>query len=138
MLRKKILIIFIFLFGFIFVVIGFAEKETKTQPETEIEKTLPPWQRVVLSNFECEKGGFGNVLFANFTIKNSNDVDVKDIVIECSCYAKSSTLLGSNRKTIFDIFPAKATRTIYRFNMGFIHPQTDKVGCNIISIIPIN
>lgn len=86
---------------------------------------------VKLEKYEWLKGGFGNILIANFKIKNNSKYIVKDIEITCTHYAKSGTKIGSNEKTIYDSVKPSSNKEIKEFNMGFINTQVDRSGCEI-------
>ena len=83
-------------------------------------------------DFSWSKGGFDNVMEANFTVKNSNTYDVKDIKIKCIHSAPSGTKIDENDRIIYEVFPAGKTRTVKNFNMGFIHSQANKSSCAVI------
>jgi hypothetical protein len=89
---------------------------------------------LVKLEYEWQKVGFNNVMEADFTIQNDNEVAIKDIEIECTHFAKSGTKIDSNRKTIYDAVPAKGKKKFSKFNMGFIHTQADKTACRIVKI----
>jgi hypothetical protein len=78
------------------------------------------------------KGGFGNVMIADFTINNLTDNDIKDIKITCTQYAKSGTIIGSNTQIIYDIVKAKQTKKFKKVNMGIIHNQAYETNCKLI------
>jgi hypothetical protein len=64
---------------------------------------------------------------AKFIIKNDGDVPVKDLEIKCTHSAASGTVIDSNTRTIYQVFPAHKTRTVRNFNMGFINSQSVQV-----------
>ena len=105
---------------------------------TADSKREPPPKQVAMENVKLDyswsKEGFGNVMEANFTIANNSQYQIKDIEITCTHYAKSGTRIDSNERTIYDLVPAKGKKTFKKFNMGFIHPQADKTGCEITDL----
>jgi hypothetical protein len=89
-----------------------------------------------LVDFSWQKGGFGTVMIANFTVRNDSPVDVGDLKIKCENYAASGVLLDQNDGTAFAIVKAHATTRIPNVNMGFLNsesgtPRTTKTDCEI-------
>lgn len=95
----------------------------------------PSARQVVKNNLHLEykwaKAGFGAVMDADFIVTNNSDYDIKDIDISCVHFAKSGTRIDSNRRTIYEIFPANSKKTIKKFSMGFIHSQAVRSDCTI-------
>jgi hypothetical protein len=89
-------------------------------------------------DYRWRKGGFGSVMEADFTLKNNSDHDIKDFEITCEHFAKSGTLIDRNKRTIYDVVKAHATRKFPNFNMGFIHSQAASSSCAVtdLSIAP--
>lgn len=87
--------------------------------------------QVKLENFEWTTGGFGSVMEADFKIKNDSKYLVKDIEITCTHSAKSGTVIDSNKRVIYDSVEAGKTKTIKKFNMGFINSQANQSSCEI-------
>jgi hypothetical protein len=75
----------------------------------------------------------GSLVFGDFTFKNTSPLDVKDISIRCNHYAASETLIDSSNRTIYDVVNANSTKTVRGINMGFIHSQAKKTGCEILN-----
>jgi len=99
--------------------------------------TLSPTETAINNiklDFSWGKEGFGNVMIANFTIHNNGSQDVKDIKIKCTHSAASGTVIDENTQTIYELFKAKSKKTIRNFNMGFIHSQASKSGCEIVDL----
>ena len=86
-------------------------------------------------DFQWGKEGFGSIMEASFTIKNSGTTDVKDIEIECTHFAPSGTKIDSNTRTIYEVIKAGESRNFSKFNMGFIHSQADKSFASIKSAV---
>lgn len=101
-----------------------------------VEKDYSRDRAVVLSQIDLDiswgRGGFDAVVIADFKIKNKNQFDIKDLVLECVAYGQSGTALGSNKKTIFQVFPAGKVTAVKDFNMGFVSSQADTYGCSAI------
>lgn len=103
----------------------------------------PPNQRALdkqyaisaaIMNYKWRKSAGGNVMQADFTILNQSDNAIKDVKITCTHYAKSGTKIDSNTRTIYEIFPAKKSKTVKDFNMGFIHSQANSTSCEIVDL----
>jgi 5-keto 4-deoxyuronate isomerase len=77
------------------------------------------------------KGGFENIMLADFVFKNDNDFPVKDLTVECIHSAPSGTQIDQNTRTIYEVIPAHGTKSIQKFNMGFIHSQAERSSCHI-------
>ena len=86
-------------------------------------------------DFTWNKTGFDSVMEATFVIKNNSDRNVKDITIECTHSAKSGTVIDKNKRTIYESFSAKSEKKIANMNMGFIHGQVEKSGCQITDAV---
>lgn len=89
-----------------------------------------------LVDFTWEKGGFGTVMMANFTVRNDSPVDVADLKIQCHHYAASGVVLDENSGTAFALVKAHATTRIPNVNMGFLsaesgNSRTTKTDCEI-------
>lgn len=100
---------------------------------TTLQQTEIPSEREAIQGLKIDmswsRGGFNSVMLADFSIENRNDFDVKDIEITCTHSAKSGTVIGKSSKTIYEIFPARNFSSVNRFNMGFIHSQTESISC---------
>ena len=77
------------------------------------------------------KDAFGTIMKASFTIRNDGNVPVKDLEILCVHAAPSGTMIDSNTRTIYELFPPHSTKHINDFDMGFIHSQADRSRCAI-------
>ena len=86
-------------------------------------------------NFKWSKGGFGSVMEADFTIQNPSNYAIKDIEVTCTHFANSGTEIDSNTRTIYETVPAKGKKVVKNFNMGFIHSQAHKSGCEIEDLV---
>jgi len=82
-------------------------------------------------DFRWSKEGFGNIMEADFTVKNDSDYDVKDLEIKCIHHAKSGTEIDSNTRTIYDVVKKHSTKKFHKFSMGFIHSQAASSSCGI-------
>lgn len=92
-----------------------------------------------LVDFTWEKGGFGTVMMANFTIRNDSPVDVADLKIHCQHYAASGVVLDQNAGTAYVVVKAHSTTRIPNVNMGFLNAEAGnsratKTDCEISSL----
>jgi hypothetical protein len=87
--------------------------------------------RDVKLDYNWSKSGFGNVMIADFTIKNPTPYRFKDFEVKCTHFAPSGTVIDSNTRTIYEIVEPQSTKRIKQMNMGFIHSQAAKSGCEI-------
>lgn len=78
---------------------------------------------------------FGTALTPDFTIKNLNNVPIKNIAIKCDEINSEGAVVDSMNNTISQTIPAKGTRTFLSFDMGsIINNQTSTINCIIISV----
>lgn len=93
---------------------------------------------VSLEDYRWRKKGFGNVLEADFTIKNESDYDVKDVELTCTIYAQGGTVLDKNKKMIYEVIEKHGSERRRKFNLGFIDSQTYHTTCEVtnLSLVP--
>ena len=85
-------------------------------------------------NFSWSKGGFDTIMEATFKIRNDNPVQIKDIEITCTHFGKSGTEIDSSKRVIYDVVPANSVKTFDKFNMGFMHSQSESTACKITDL----
>jgi hypothetical protein len=86
-------------------------------------------------NTTASLDGFGNVMtLKKLTIKNNNDLNLKDPTISCEAVGKSGTTVTRLNTTIYEKLPAKKTMTTKNINMGFINTQASGYSCEIIAV----
>jgi hypothetical protein len=88
-------------------------------------------RKLSIENWKWHKGGFENIMVADFVFKNDNDFPVKDLAVECIHSAPSGTKIDQNTRTIYEVIPAHGTKKILKFNMGFIYSQAEQSSCHI-------
>ena len=88
----------------------------------------------VLESYDWRKSAGGSLMAADFTVRNTGSVAIKDIEIECVHFGPSGTKIDSNKRTIFEIVEAGKTRVFKNFDMGFIHSQVETTRCIIKNI----
>jgi hypothetical protein len=93
--------------------------------------------RDVKLNFKWHTDGFGNVMIADFTVKNPTRYRFKDFEIKCTHSAPSGTVIDSNTQTIYQTVEPKSTKVIKEMNMGFINSQATRSGCEITDLAVI-
>jgi hypothetical protein len=93
-----------------------------------------PESKVSIVRWEWDKGGFGTVMLARFSVHNSNPYAVKDIKIRCDLAGNSGTRIDSVQQTVFELIPANQTRTFEQVNMGFVRSQASKAVCGVASV----
>ena len=93
--------------------------------------------RDVKLEYKWRKEGFGNVMVADFTVKNPTQYRFKDFEIKCTHLAPSGTEIDSNRRTIYEVVEPKSTKVIKQMNMGFIHSQAARSGCEITDLVVV-
>lgn len=111
-----------------------AKREVEDQiANVKAEMSRNPASRMSVSNFAWKIGGLGSVGLVTPTIENKNTFDVKDVTIECRFVAKSGTELSTAVQTIYDTVKASSKRTFKDVNIGFIHSQAARAGCEVNS-----
>ncbi len=116
---------------------GVTDKKGVASPNGHVDYTP---KSEIMKNVELDFSwgtkGFGNIMNANFTITNNSNIAIKDVDIECSHFAKSGTLIDSNKRTIYEIVDAGETKQFNDFDMGFIHSQANESSCVISDLEP--
>lgn len=120
-----------------FVLIGAMKSPSEKNNKSEPIKNVRLEDNMRLQ-YAWTKEGFGSVMEADFVISNNNDVDIKDVKIQCDHFAKSGTKIDSNSRTIYEVVKQKSKRVYPGFNMGFIHSQAVKSSCFIIKVSEVN
>jgi hypothetical protein len=100
-------------------------------PPTPKEEAL----KAVKLDYKWRKGGFDNVMEADFTISNPTPYAIKDVEITCVHFAPSGTPIDSNRRTIYERIRPKGKKVVKDFNMGFIHSQVKSSACSITDLV---
>jgi hypothetical protein len=103
--------------------------------------TSPDPKRTLLQevrlDFKWRKDGFGNVMIANFTLRNPTEYRFKDFEIKCTHSAPSGTVIDSNSRTVYEIVEPHSTKVIKEMNMGFINSQASSSDCVIADLVPL-
>jgi len=93
-----------------------------------------PQDYVFVVDFSWEKGGFGSVMLASFTLKNELPWPVKDITVACTLTAPSGTLVSTSLATVYERIDAKQSKHLTEVNMGFIHSQSSRASCQVTRV----
>jgi len=102
---------------------------TRTESEIALNDNIRKSLKIKKINWHI--GGFGTVMVADLTIENQSEYGIKDFTIDCRLSGKSGTKISSCSKTIYEILPAKTTKTFRRVNVGLIHPDSARASCEI-------
>jgi hypothetical protein len=114
--------------------VGSTASEIVTVPPPDPKETLLSNVRL---DFQWHKDGFGNVMIADFTVKNPTQFRFKDFEIKCTHSAASGTVIDSNTRTIYEIVEPKSAKVIKEMNMGFIDSQVASSSCEITDLVPL-
>jgi hypothetical protein len=87
--------------------------------------SLPP--EIKLGQLDRSYG----LLEGGFTLKNPNNVPIKDVGILCEVTAPSGTIIHHYRFTIFEIVPAKGEKTVRNYKFGFWPQQGKSISCGV-------
>src|SRR5215203_3571012 len=96
-----------------------------------------PERFILMSDFSWSKGGFGTVMIAHFSLKNSLPWAVKDIRLQCKSSAPSGTELDRAGQVVYERIEAGKTKKVTGMNMGLVHSQAARAGCTVESVIVI-
>ena len=105
--------------------------KTPDDPRTEKERAMAD---VLIDKFSWYKHA-DVLLKVDLTIVNNTDTPVKDLEVTCTHSGPSGTRIDSNRRTIYEIIRPHSKRRFRGFDMGFIHSQATKSGCNITDLV---
>jgi hypothetical protein len=86
-------------------------------------------------DFTWQKGGFENVMVADFTVENPTQYRFKDFEIKCTHSAPSGTVIDSNTKTVYQTVEPTSSKVVKDMNMGFINSQATRSKCQIIDLV---
>ncbi|WP_406858464.1 hypothetical protein ABEG18_12890 [Alsobacter sp. KACC 23698] len=86
---------------------------------------------VRISQVNWRKEAFGNVMIADFMVRNDNDFAVKDLTIECQHAANSGTIMDRNTRQLYERVSARSYLPVQNFNMGFINTQAVRTDCKV-------
>lgn len=108
------------------------EKEEQAERETMQEDM----RRYPVRYIEVVKNGwtlwgFWTVASHDITLKNTSDIDYKDITVVATYYSPSGTKLSSSVKTIYEVLPAGKTIIFRDINMGFVNDQVAKASVSV-------
>lgn len=75
--------------------------------------------------------GFGIVSVMNVTIRNRALSNLKDFRISCEHMSASGTVISRTNRTIYEVVPARSTKSFRNVNMGVVNPQSKRFSCQI-------
>jgi hypothetical protein len=93
-------------------------------PAPQPEIILPDGVKIL--KYKWEKGGFGTVLLADVTLKNTNKVAVRDIQLSSVIRGESGLKVASHSYLATIILKPGETRKLSGLNFGFIPQQAEK------------
>jgi hypothetical protein len=86
-------------------------------------------KNIRIGGFRWERGGFGSVMLATFTVYNDNAFPIKDVEITCVHTTSSGTTIDRNTRTIYERIEGKGYVAAPEMNMGFIHSAAKSSRC---------
>ena len=110
-----------------------AARQLNDRIEAVRDAQFHPKKYITLTDINWAKEGFGIVVIASFTLKNTSQIDFKDIMIKCEFYAASGTMIDQSHKTVYEIIKSNKTKRIKGFNLGFINNQVRSGRCDVTS-----
>lgn len=107
--------------------------EIRAKEEAKAWMRSHPLEFIEIVNNNWYMGGFGVIPIHAITLKNKGEVSYKDIKIAITYTSRSDTLIDVGTQVIYDVLPAKKTKTFREINMGFMDSQAAKSRVKIIS-----
>jgi hypothetical protein len=104
------------------------------EAQADRDALINPLPRAGLTLTAWTKGGFGNVMIADFVVKNENKFDIKDFRIVCRGTAASGTALGVTELVLYQQVKSKSKRAFKKVNMGFVDGQTASETCELADV----
>ncbi|MBS3799257.1 hypothetical protein [Pseudoalteromonas sp. BDTF-M6] len=135
-IKKLSIIHWVGIFFIALIVIGIANSPKRKNTEILAVEKVPLEENMDLE-YTWTKEAFGSIMEVDFIITNNNDVDVKDIQIECNHFAKSGTEIDSNNRTIYEVVKHGSKKRYPNFNMGFMHSQAVKSSCFVKKVLEV-
>jgi hypothetical protein len=118
------------------------DSSTGVHPQAAPADSSPPVTEkdVVINGTSLDYTWFtdGMIMTANFKVHNATDHAFKDFEITCDHSAPSGTVIDHNTRTIYELIPAKSTKSFRNFNMGFINSQAHSSSCRITNLVLVN
>lgn len=91
-----------------------------------------PLDFVSLKTLKWVKGGYSNVMIADFRISSALPFAVRDPDIYCELFAPSGTGLGSVEKKVYETLAPGKSLTVRGLNMGLIDSQARRANCDVV------
>ena len=88
---------------------------------------------ITITRYGWRTEGVGNLMMAEFALRNENEFDVKDIEITCIRRADSGTVIDENTRTVYEIVKESSVKTVSNLNMGSIHSDSAQPSCAIVN-----
>jgi hypothetical protein len=98
--------------------------------ELEVFRDNPELGAQVVS-VRGRKEAFGAVMVMDITIRNRSLSNLKDFTLTCKSMGPSGSVIGQNSNVLYEVVPARSTKTFKGVNMGFIHPQATRASCEV-------
>jgi hypothetical protein len=89
--------------------------------------------RVRLSRQSFRRGGLGSQALMTFTVRNTNDYDVKDLEILCAFRSRDGRYTTERRRVFDDTVGMKSRKAFPMTLMGFINIKATKARCAVIT-----
>ena len=91
-----------------------------------------PEQGMQVEKVVGRKGGFGNVLMIDITLRNKSIINLKDFQISCESKGPSGSVVGVNDIVLYEVVNANETRTFRKVNTGLLNQQAQSTNCQVI------
>ncbi len=77
-------------------------------------------------------GRSNDPLTANITFINKNDFTIKDFTVLFMFHGNSGTMIGTKKRTFYEIMPPNKPKTIKNISLGFMPDQGSSVSAEVI------
>jgi hypothetical protein len=100
--------------------------------QTVIPQGLRTSDKIEITKDHWKRSAGGALGVYSATVKNKTNTGLKDIRIMCMFFGASGTVINSKTETVFEIFPANASRQISGINFGYVDSQAKTTDCRIV------
>jgi hypothetical protein len=96
-----------------------------------------PAEAVTVVKQVWKKPGRNNAGVADITLRNGNDVAVKDVRLKCVFTTARTGKVTEIQQTIAGPLKAKAEQTFKKISFGFVDTSASDGACTVVSVTPM-
>ncbi len=116
-----------------------AAGEEGGEEEYEYEEEVPlPEEDIVVADIKWGGGVTGTIgKISEITLQNLSEITYSKIELRIEFYSfKSETPMFSNKATIYDVLPAKATKTFKNIDAGYLNAIPEEIRVEVLTAVP--